>query len=279
MLEVQNRSESVNLQQLPESAQTIADFSEQWSLFPDNQGYFASIRLFLDSLAGLVKESDIKGKCVADLGSGTGRIVGWLARMGAEHVYAIEPAASHEILKENTREFASKITYLKTPGDRIDIHDKLDLVVSLGVISYIPELLPVFKAVYSSLKPDGKFFVLAMAKEGNENYCRFVVPLRKLSVHLPNRVLFALCASLAIPASIYAALCKFFPLPLRDYFANVYSRMNWHHRVMLIFDQLNPTYVRFLSREDLEHLFKQAGFTDVSLIHRHGYSWAASGKK
>lgn len=268
-----------SVQQAPKSTQTIADFSEQWSMFPDNKGYFASVSLFLDSLAGLVTESDIKDKRVADLGSGTGRIVAWLARLGANHIYAIEPAASHEILKQNTREFASRISYVNTPGDQLDINNELDLVVSLGVISYIPELLPVFRAIHTSLKPQGKFFILAMSKEGNENYCRFVLPLRKLSVHLPDQALFALCCALALPATLYALLCTRLALPMRDYFANVYSKMNWHHRVMLIFDQLNPTFVQFLSRQELEQLFVEAGFKDIKLVHRHGYSWAAAAQK
>ncbi len=264
MIEVQERHESGTRQPWQECTQTIDDFSEQWSIFPDNNGYFASVQLFLDSLAGLVAESDIHGKTVGDLGSGTGRIVGWLARLGAKHIFAIEPAASHEILKQNTAEFKDRITYLNTPGDQIKIQNELDLVVSLGVISYIPDLLPVFKAIHIALKPGGKFFILAMAKEGNESYCRFVLPLRKLSVLLPNKLLYALCVALAVPATLYAALCSVVPLPLSHYFSNVYSKMNWHHRVMLIFDQLNPTYVRFLSRQDLETLFKEAGFSDIS---------------
>jgi ubiquinone/menaquinone biosynthesis C-methylase UbiE len=59
-------------------AKTIKDFSSQWMEFPDNEGYFISLDLLQDSLAGLIKIEDFRNKRVLDLGSGTGRIIRWL---------------------------------------------------------------------------------------------------------------------------------------------------------------------------------------------------------
>jgi SAM-dependent methyltransferase len=258
---------------------TIDDFTGQWQIFPDNGGYFVSTKLFEDSLAGILPVSFFAGKSVGDLGSGTGRIVRWLFDAGAAHVFAIEPAQSHETLKENTKAYADKITYINKPGDEIDIHNAMDAMISLGVISYIPDLGPVFKATYNALKPGGKFYILAMSKEGNEFYCAFALPLRAITTVIPDWALHVLSQTLAVPASIYGFLTKFLPLPMKTYFTSVYNKMAWHDRVMLIFDQLNPSYARYYRREELESAFKKAGFTNLQVVHRYGYSWAMCGDK
>lgn len=259
--------------------QTISDFTGQWQIFPDNGGYFVSNKLFEDSLAGILPLSFFQGKRVGDLGSGTGRIVRWLFEAGAAHVYAIEPAQSHETMKENTRAYAERITYINKPGDQIDIQGEMDAMVSLGVISYIPDLIPVFKATYNALKPGGKFFILAMSHEGNELYCSFVLPLRAMTTVIPDWALHFLSQALAIPASIYGMLAKILPVPMKTYFNSVYNKMDWHDRVMLIFDQLNPSYARYYHREELVSAFEKVGFKNLQVVHRYGYSWAICGEK
>jgi 2-polyprenyl-3-methyl-5-hydroxy-6-metoxy-1,4-benzoquinol methylase len=259
--------------------QTIDDFTGQWKIFPDNGGYFVSNKLFEDSLAGILPLSYFQGKRVGDLGSGTGRIVRWLFEAGAAHVYAIEPAQSHETLKENTKAHSANITYINEPGDQIDLTDEMDAMVSLGVISYIPDLGPVFRATYKALKPGGKFFILAMSYEGNEFYCTFALPLRAITTVLPDFALHILSQILAIPSSIYGLVCKLIPIPMHVYFKSVFNKMAWHDRVMLIFDQLNPSYAKYYKKEELIQAFKKAGFSNIQAVHRYGYSWAICGEK
>ncbi len=259
--------------------QTISDFTGQWKIFPDNGGYFVSNKLFEDSLAGLLPLSFFQDKAVGDLGSGTGRIVRWLFEAGAKHVFAIEPAQSHETLRENTKNYSQNITYINKPGDQIDIKEQMDAMVSLGVISYIPDLGPVFKATFNALKPGGKFFILAMSYEGNEFYCSFALPLRAMTTVIPDWALHVLSQTLAVPSSIYGFVCKLLPLPMNTYFNSVFNKMAWHDRVMLIFDQLNPSYAKYYKKEELSDSFKKAGFVNIQAVHRYGYSWAICGEK
>src|ERR1700760_2051290 len=110
--------------------QTIGDFGEQWTKFRDNSDYYASTELFADLLGPLYSLDELKGKQVADIGSGTGRIVNMLLDGGAKHVVAVEPSAAMEVVKENTAARADKIEYLKLPGDELPAGLELDLVVS-----------------------------------------------------------------------------------------------------------------------------------------------------
>ena len=67
---------------------TIADFGEQWVRYSDNAGFYGSLELFKDAFGPLLLPEDIAGRRVADVGSGTGRIVHMLIQAGAAHVTA-----------------------------------------------------------------------------------------------------------------------------------------------------------------------------------------------
>lgn len=262
-----------------EKTKTIDDFSSQWNYFPNNADYFASLDLFKDSLGGLIHPEDFKGKTVIDLGSGTGRITNWALESGAAKVYSIEPAASNDTLRENTKKYKDQIVYLNCTAEEANLNDDADLAISLGVISYIPDLLATMKAIFNGLKPGGIFHILAMSYEGNELYCTVVLPLRKITTILPDRALFYLVKFLTYIASTYGYIAKVFKLPMHNYFSSVYLKMKWPERTLLIFDQLNPSFAKYYKRQELENIFKQAGFINIRFIHRHGYSWCMVGEK
>ncbi len=78
----------------------------------------------------------------------------------------------------------------------------------------------------------------------------------------------------------YAALASRFPrLPLSDYLANVLMRFPPAERRLVILDQINPRWAKYYKREEAEDLLRSAGFKDVQLHHRHGYSWTLCGTK
>lgn len=79
--------------------------------------------------------------------------------------------------------------------------------------------------------------------------------------------------------SVYAALCHVFPLLMRQYMRDVISRYPWRHRVLTVFDQLNPEYAKYYARQEAEALLERAGFADVQSFNRHGYSWLVTGTK
>ena len=79
---------------------------------------------------------------------------------------------------------------------------------------------------------------------------------------------------------LYAALTRLIPaLPLSNYLSNVYMRFPAAERRLVILDQINPRWAKYYSRDEAEALLHGAGFRNVRLHHRHGYSWTVCGSK
>ena len=77
---------------------TIQDFGDQWNEFSSNDGFYASQELLADILGPLLETSEFRSTHVADIGSGTGRIVRMLLDAGASSVIAVEPSQGVESL-------------------------------------------------------------------------------------------------------------------------------------------------------------------------------------
>jgi SAM-dependent methyltransferase len=258
---------------------TISDFGEQWTAFRDNPGYYGSADLLADLFGPLLTLDEVRGTKVADIGSGTGRIVNMLLDAGAGHVVALEPSAAFEVLKANTAVRAARVDYLQVPGDQLPSGLGLDYVVSMGVLHHIPAPAPVMRAAFEALRPGGRCIVWLYGVEGNETYLSIALPLRKLTVRMPHGMLVALSHLLEIALTGYIGLCRVLPLPMRSYMRSVLAKFPRSIRRLTIYDQLNPSYAKYYSREEAETLLTEAGFTDVRLFHRHGYSWTVSGTR
>jgi len=258
---------------------TIADFGGQWCANPEVDGFYGSQALFADIVEPLVKVGEFAGMRVADIGSGAGRIVNMLLDAGAAHVYAVEPSKSAEVVRRNTHDRADRVTVFNVIGDKLPPDLDLDIVVSIGVLHHIVDPLPTVRAAYQALKPGGRVLVWLYGHEGNEMYLAIFGTLRALSKRLPDPVLNGLCRLLLPAADLYTWLCRFLPLPLRDYVLRVFANFSRDQRRVNIYDQLNPTYARYYRRAEALALLENAGFTECRLHHRHGYSWTVVGTK
>ena len=78
---------------------------------------------------------------------------------------------------------------------------------------------------------------------------------------------------------IYASACRYLPLPLRGYMRSVISRLTPDKRFLVVYDQLNPAHARYYREHEVRELLERAGFVNVRLHHRHGYSWTAVGER
>jgi len=257
---------------------TINDFGEQWRQYSDNEGYYGSVELFSDILFPFLAVEEIKGCRVAEIGSGTGRIVNMLLQAGAGHVIAIEPSEAFEVLCHNLLE-PEKFTCLKVTGDLLPASGDLDFVFSIGVLHHIPDPGPVVEAAYGALRPGGRFLVWLYGREGNSLYLAFIEPLRVVTKKLPHFLLAFLVEIMYWPLLGYIKICKIFPLPLRGYMLSVFEKMSPEKRRLIIYDQLNPAYAKYYTRLEAEKLLSDQKFVDVQSHHRHGYSWTVIGTK
>jgi SAM-dependent methyltransferase len=258
---------------------TIQDFGQQWTQYRDNSGFYGSPEIFEDMFGALLPLAEVRGKRVADIGSGTGRIVRILLAGGAAHVVAVEPSDAFEVLVENTKDDAERITYLHALGEELPLDLDIDLVITFGVLHHIPNPAPVMERCLRALKPGGRMVAWLYGWEGNETYLRIAVPMRKLTTRLPHRALALTSKMLNLGLDVYIPLAKRLPVPLAGYMKNVVANLTREKRELVIYDQLCPAYARYYRESEARALFEDAGFEDVRLHHRHGYSWTVSGRK
>jgi SAM-dependent methyltransferase len=265
--------------QLSASSKTIRDFGEQWCRYPDNDGYYGSVKLLGDIFGPLLPLSTIKDSRVADIGSGTGRIVNMLLDAGAKEVVAIEPSAAFEVLKQNTSARSGRIVYIHGTGEDLPSNPPVDLVSSIGVLHHVECPQPIVSAAYRALKPGGRIVIWLYGREGNEAYLRIIVPLRRITTRLPHAMLAWLARLLNLGVDLYLIMSRFFPLPLRGYVKQVLSKFTREQRFLAIYDQLNPEFAKYYTEYEARELLECAGFVEVSLHHRHGYSWTVIGTR
>ncbi len=258
--------------------EVISQFGEQWTRYRGNEGYYASLELLRDLLGPLAEDDEFHGKVVADIGSGTGRIVNMLAAAGAAKVVAVEPSEAIGPLRENTAHLGERVVCLHEKGDAWS-HPGVDAVVSFGVLHHIPEPGPTVRNAYDNLRPGGTIHVWLYGKEGNELYLALVSPVRAVTPRLPTPVLSAFCWGLTVPLNAYVAACRWLPLPMRGYMREHLGKLDVRTRHLTVYDQLNPTWAKYYTRDEAERLLGDAGFTDVKTYRRHGYSWTVSGRK
>jgi len=261
---------------------TIEDFDKQWTRYGDNEGWYASLDLFSDIVNPLLTIDDFEGKTVADIGSGTGRIVGMLLESGASHVYAIEPGpGAFENLTKNlaSMERGNDVTPMCKRGDDWAVSEPIDFVISIGVIEFISEPDDTVKCCYDSLKPGGQIFFWLCAHEGNELYLAFIKPLRKLTTLMPHFLLATVVHLLYLILYAYRLIGKILPLPMMKYLNTVWWPMSPKKRRLVIYDQLNPKYFKYYKKQEALALLERAGFKDLEIHHRHEYSWGIKGRK
>ena len=261
-------------------AKTISDFGEQWTRHTDNSGFYGSTELFVDTFGKFVSLDEIRGKRVGDIGSGSGRIVNMLLEAGAAEVVAVEPSDAIEVLKENTRHARDRVRYVHGTGEAIaEAASELDLIVSYGVLHHITDPSPVVRAAHAALRPGGKFLAWVYGREGNATYLAVTEPMRMITTRLPPVMLRGISHALNLALDVYVPACRRAPLPLAGYMNNVVAKLDRDKRYLVVYDQLNPAYAKYYRGREARALFERAGFSDIELYHRHGYSWTISGSK
>ncbi|HRO49501.1 MAG TPA: class I SAM-dependent methyltransferase [Hyphomicrobium sp.] len=257
---------------------TVDDFGDQWTRYTRNDGHYASQEMFADIVGPLLNLDDLAGTHCLEVGAGTGRISAMLLRCGAERVTAVEPSRAAEVLARNLAPFGDRVEIIRAAGHEIDLRD-IDFAFSIGVLHHIPDPRPVVDRLYASLKVGGSALIWLYGREGNALYLAFAEPLRRLTRRLPVGVNGALAAALYPPLRLYIALCRWLPLPLRAYMREVLAPMSGADIRLVIVDQLNPAWAEYYSAQRARDLLERSGFVDVTLHHRHGYSWTVRGRR
>ncbi len=257
---------------------TISDFSEQWTTFTHNSGYFASEALLQDHFGPLLTVSDVAGGRVCEVGSGNGRFINLFAKY-ARSVLALEPSEAVHV-SEAYNKAHDNVRHLQLDIYNVDeaVRQRIgpfEWVFCIGVLQFLDEPVAALVKMREMLAPGGSLVVWVYGKENNGAYLFFVRTLRTITTRISHRNLMRVARALAHPLRAYIGLCRIVPLPLREYLRRVLAKCDRETLVLNIYDQLNPRITWYWSKSEFESMLREAGFDDVRLHHRHGYSWTA----
>ena len=258
---------------------TVKDFDDQWKLQGKlNDDYWASDQIIFDQFSNLFSIEEVKGKVIADVGAGTGRVLKTLFKYRPKKVFAIEPSSSGvDEISKNLRN-NKNLTILQSDGLRFKTYESCDIIFSLGVIHHIKNPTDILKNIRANLKSKGKIVIWVYGYENNQIYIAFYKFISFFTQKLPDKLVYKIAALLNILIQPYIYLCKFVNLPLKNYWLKVFNKCGWQKRKDMIFDQLNPAYSKYYKKHEIEKELLDAGFVNLKFHHRHSYSWTVVGE-
>jgi SAM-dependent methyltransferase len=254
---------------------TIADFGEQWTAYTDNSGFYGSPALLDDVFGPLLSADEIKGAVIADIGAGTGRFTNLFVQLGAAKVIAVEPSRAFDVLTRNTVAAAGSVECVRCDAEHFKPPTPVDVMFSFGVLHHIPDPRASVAAMREGLKRGGRIAIWLYGREGNEAFVALLTLVAGITRRLSHEALEACVWIIYVPTCCYMWLCRLLPLPLRRYFVDIFSKLAPDKRRLVLYDQLNPAYAKYYWQQEVRALLEEAGFADVRLYHRHGYSWTA----
>jgi SAM-dependent methyltransferase len=259
------------------AGKTIEDFGRQHHSYAKSDGYYVSTDILADVVGPLMDISDIGGSDVLDLGSGTGRWLRIFHKLGAKSIAAVEPSPAIAVSKQNTEDIEN-ISFHNVTGDKMP-NGQFDLIYSYGVVHHIPQPDPVIQRAFEVLKPGGRLVIWLYGRENNGLFLAFLHSLRLITVPLPNRALDILSGAMVPLVRVYSRAARVFPLPLRGYMSEFIDKVDDYTVKHVIYDQLDPHYAKYYRRQEAVDLVENAGFCDIELYHREGYSWTVLARK
>ncbi len=250
--------------------ESYKDFGEQFLTDKDIGGYWGSIEL-LKEIVFPFDLNLLKNKKIMDVGIGSGRISNNLLKYEPSKLVAVEPSDAINIAKENIK--SDNVEYLNIKGQDINFENEFDYAFALCVLHHIPEYREVLKKIEKSLKKDGKFVAWVYSKEGMETYIFMLKNLRRITSIMPDFMLRIFSKFLALLTYPYGFLCKFFPLPLKKYFVTMFNKFSFKHKSYVIFDQFNPSFYKYFTKEELTKELNETGFKVESLVNTVGHQY------
>ena len=256
-------------------SKSIKDFGDQWDLYNNNKGYHESEDLLKDIIEPLMSIEEFEGSVIAEVGSGNGRIINMISSSKAKKIYAIEPSSGYKYIEQKIANNKYNIKVINKSGEEFTTSEKLDIILSIGVLHHIPNPDPVLKNCKNNLKKGGTILIWLYGKEGNGIYLLLINIIRVFTTRMPDIFLRYLVNLIYIPLSIYTFISRRVKTPMRDYMLNVIGKMDKYSQKQVIFDQLNPIYSKYYERHEVFELLHRNGFKNIEIHRRHGYSYTA----
>ncbi len=246
-----------------ETDQYASSFSFQWTIHKTTQ-YAVEGNPFSENqfrrLTNMTPEQ-LKGKRVLDAGCGSGRFTDIMEKWGAEVIgvdlsYAVH--AAQEVLGERENITIIQASIFDLPFKS----GSFDFIWSYGVLMATPDTKKAFDSLTPLVKPGGKLAIWVYADY--RKLSTFFSDLwRKVTVHLPKRLLYYLCY-LSVPLYFIFKIPIFGHL-LRNVFI-ISMRPQWRWRVLETFDWYSPRFQWKHRYPEVFQWYRSAGFRVIHLM-------------
>jgi len=273
-----------NLQEKKDK-KTADAFASSWNNLPYGSVY--TWDQFVDWLAP-IKEKDIKGKNVLELGCGNASLMAHILNWQPAKIIGIDLGDSILSAKQNLEMSKYKNWEIKQ-ADLVEYKSEgYDFVYSIGVLHHLKSPKKGFDSVIRNTKSKGSFHCWVYAREGNNMIVFFVDPIRKFASKLPWWVTkYFLATPLVFPYYLYAKFLRLFKklsflkfLPLYDYSLWIAKR-NFLFFRHVAFDQLVTPQTTYIPRKTIEEWLKSnknINQNSTYIVMRNGNSWKFGGK-
>jgi len=270
---------------IKEDQGTANAFANSWNNLP--LGSIYTLEQFQDWLDP-IKENEIKGKTVLELGCGNASLMVHLAAWQPAFLTGVDLGDSVETASQNMSALPFK-NWQIVKADLVEFKsDGFNVVYCIGVLHHLKNSQAGLDAIIRNVKPGGRFHAWVYAREGNGLIVYLVDPLRKIVSHFPWRVTkYFIATPLAVPFFIYAKLLSFLPqltllkkLPLYEY-SRWIARREFAFFRHVAFDQLVTPRTIYLKKETIASWLRSYGNIkpgSLYLIKRNGNSWKFGGQ-
>jgi SAM-dependent methyltransferase len=258
-----------------EQRRTADAFGYSWTHYPSDNPY--TEEQWRDWVVPLGPQ-DFAGRLVLDAGCGLAGFAEYAREWGAARVVGVDLSEAIDAARERL-------------GDSVDLvqadlhhmpfaHGTFDVAYSIGVLHHLPDPEVGFRAVARTVRPGGIVFAWVYGRENNGWIVRVVDPLRKHVLSRLPRWLVKWGISLPVALTLMPLIAlarRSGAMPYGDYLRWLGQReLAFVHGV--VFDHLVAPTSHYVSREEFERWFRDAGLVDVRLSWRNRNSWRAVGR-
>lgn len=169
---------------------TSDSFSYEWNNIYQENSF--EKQNFLHFLSPFIKESDLAGKKLLDVGCGSGRFTKQAALCGAEVVIAADLGQSTQAAFYLTQRLPN-VCVVEADLYHLPVKNLSDLTFSIGVLHHLPEPQLGFADLTHTVKPGGRLLIWIYNRRHNFRAVYVFEPIRKISRHISRPLLFKLC--------------------------------------------------------------------------------------
>ncbi len=270
----------------PKDKKTADAFATSWNNLPPGSVY--TREQFEDWMAPL-KESNIRGKRVLELGCGNGSLMVHMANWQPAYLLGVDLGDSVASAEKNLSLTKFKNWKVIKSDLTLFAGDSFDVVYCIGVLHHLKDPKSGFDAVVRNTKPGGKFHAWVYAREGNSVIVYFVDPIRKIVSKLPWWFIkYCVATPLVTPFFLYAKLLYILPrlnflkkFPLYDYSLWIAKREFSFFR-HVAFDQLVTPQTTYLKKETITQWLSthpRVKQESTYIVMRNGNSWKFGGER